>query len=222
LIRLDLGALKSKFVGESEQNIRKAQKVIEAIGRCVVWLDEIEKALQGAVSGSADGGTSADQLGALLSWMQERTSEAFVIATANDVAALPPELLRKGRFDECFFVDLPNEDERLAILNTALKAHRRTLPFSPELARVASVDCKDFTGSEISATVAEAMFAAFADGGREITPVDLAEAAAAIVPLATTAAPKIAALREWAKGKARPASAAKAVPAELRIRALDI
>jgi SpoVK/Ycf46/Vps4 family AAA+-type ATPase len=222
LIRMDLGALKSKFVGESEANIRKAQKVIEAIGRCVVWLDEIEKALQGATSGSADGGTSADQLGTLLSWMQERTSEAFVIATANDVAALPPELLRKGRFDEVWFVDLPNDDERLSILKAALKTNGRKLALSPELTKVAAADCENFTGSEIAAIVPEAMFTAFNDGKREITPTDLADAAAAVIPLAKTAAPKIAALREWAKGKARSASAPKAAPAERRIRALDI
>src|SRR5215831_9421487 len=95
LLRVDLGALKSKFVGESEGNLRRAFKVIEAIGRCVVWLDEIEKALQGATSGSTDGGVSANALGAILSWMQERSGEAFVIATANDVEGLPPELLRK-------------------------------------------------------------------------------------------------------------------------------
>jgi SpoVK/Ycf46/Vps4 family AAA+-type ATPase len=122
LLKIDLGALKSKFVGDSEANLRKAFKVIEAIGRCVVWFDEIEKSLQGATSGSADGGVSSDALGAILSWMQERQGEAFVIATANDVESLPPELLRKGRFDEVWWVDLPNQTERAAILATALKA----------------------------------------------------------------------------------------------------
>ncbi|MBA0088534.1 MAG: AAA family ATPase, partial [Acidobacteria bacterium Pan2503] len=121
LLRLDLGALKSKFVGDSEANLRKAFRIIEVIGRCVVWLDEIEKALQGATSGSADGGVSSDALGAILSWMQDRRGEAFVIATANDVSALPPELLRKGRFDELWFVDLPTESERAAILTASLR-----------------------------------------------------------------------------------------------------
>jgi SpoVK/Ycf46/Vps4 family AAA+-type ATPase len=107
LIRMDLGALKSKYVGESESNLRQALSQIEAIGRCVVWLDEIEKALEGATSGSADGGVSADALGAILSWMQDRQGEAFVIATANNAEKLPPELLRKGRFDEVWWVDLP-------------------------------------------------------------------------------------------------------------------
>ena len=127
LLRVDLGALKSKFVGESEGNLRKAFRVIEAIGRCVVWLDEIEKALQGATSGSADGGVSADALGAVLSWMQERTSDAFVIATANDVEGLPPELLRKGRFDDVWFIDLPNEMERDRVLAATLRSYGRAV-----------------------------------------------------------------------------------------------
>ena len=100
LLRVDLGALKCKYVGECEANLRKAFNVIEALGRCVVWLDEIEKALAGATQGAADGGVSSDAFGAILSWMQDRQGEAFVIATCNDVTSLPPELLRKGRFDE--------------------------------------------------------------------------------------------------------------------------
>ena len=125
LLRVDLGALKSKFVGESEGNLRKAFRVIESVGRCVVWIDEIEKALQGATSGSADGGVSSDALGSILSWMQERSGEAFVIATANDVEGLPPELLRAGRFDSLLFVDLPSEHERELVLTAALRSYGR-------------------------------------------------------------------------------------------------
>jgi SpoVK/Ycf46/Vps4 family AAA+-type ATPase len=125
LLRIDLGALRSKYVGESEGNLRRALRVIEAIGRCVVWLDEIEKALAGATQGAADGGVSSDALGALLVWMQERVGEAFVIATTNDAAALPPEITRKGRFDELWWVDLPNAVERREIALTALRAHAR-------------------------------------------------------------------------------------------------
>lgn len=207
LLRLDLGALRSKFVGESEGNLRRALRTIEAIGRCVVWLDEVEKALQGATSGSADGGVSADALGAILSWMQERAGEAFVLATANDVTQLPPELLRKGRFDEVWWVDLPSLRERVAVLEAALRAHAR----DPErfvaggLERVAGA-CDRFTGAEIAAIVPEAMFAAFADGGRELTPTDLITAAETVVPLADTAAEKIEAMRAWAKNRARFAS----------------
>jgi AAA+ superfamily predicted ATPase len=223
LLRLDLGALKSKFVGESEQNMRKAFKVIEALGRCVVWLDEIEKALQGATSGSADGGVSADALGAILSWMQERTSEAFVIATANDVSNLPPELLRKGRFDEIWFVDLPNESERMGVLQASMKSFGRK-----DVALLAPgkiVDATEgFTGSEIAALIPDAMFVAFNDGEREITTDDLLAAARTVVPLSKTANDKIEKLRDWAKSRARPATAAdtEAKKKRANVRALDL
>jgi ATP-dependent 26S proteasome regulatory subunit len=220
LIRMDLGALKSKFVGDSEANIRRAFKVIEAVGRCVVWLDEIEKALQGSTSGSSDGGTSSDQLGAILSWMQERSSEAFVIATANDVSALPPELLRKGRFDELFFVDLPNRSERIQITMATLKTFGRK-SHVVDVAAVADATT-DFTGAEIAAIVPEAMFTAFNDGAREISTDDLLQAARDVVPLSKTAAPKIKALRDWANGKARSASVAEEKAPERKLRALDI
>lgn len=221
LLRLDLGALKSKFVGDSEANMRKAFRVIEAIGRCVVWLDEIEKALAGATQGAADGGVSADALGAILSWMQERSGEAFVIATANDVTTLPPELLRKGRFDEVWFVDLPNADERVAVLNAALRSHGRDPNKIGAVGKVAREACDGFSGAEIAAIVPDAMFTAYNDGGREITAKDLQAAAKTVVPLKETAADKIARLREWAKGKARPATSSD-TKVEGRVRALDI
>jgi hypothetical protein len=204
LLRLDLGALKSKFVGESEGNIRKAFKVIEAIGRCVVWVDEIEKAMQGATSGSADGGVSTDALGAVLSWMQERSGEAFVIATANDVSSLPPELLRKGRFDEVFFVDLPTTEERVSVLKAALKAHgRETIEIDFEAVASAT---EAFTGAEIAELVPQALFAGFADNSREINTEDLLTVAAVTVPLSTTKKEMIEKLRAWGKQNARPAT----------------
>jgi ATPase family associated with various cellular activities (AAA) len=222
LLRLDMGALKSKFVGESEANLRRAFRVIESVGRCVVWVDEVEKALQGATSGSADGGVSADALGALLSWMQDRTSEAFVVATANNVDSLPPELLRKGRFDELFFVDLPNEIERADVIRAALRNYGRE-----ELAIDAVVvadACDKFTGAEIASLVPEALFTAFGDGGREIVTADLIAAARNVVPLAETAPEKIKRMRDWAKGRARPATSTAVTPIESRklVRALDI
>jgi ATPase family associated with various cellular activities (AAA) len=220
LLRLDLGALKSKFVGDSEGNLRKALSVIEAIGRCVVWLDEIEKALQGATSGSADGGVSADALGTILSWMQERQGEAFVIATANDVSGLPPELLRKGRFDEIWWVDLPTPEERLAIIQAALKSHGRDPKKVGALTSVAE-QCEEFTGSEIAAIVPDALFTAFNDGAREITTDDLLSVAKKVVPLSKTAAEKIKRLRDWANDRARPASKPY-VEQRKKVRALDI
>jgi SpoVK/Ycf46/Vps4 family AAA+-type ATPase len=220
LLRVDLGALKSKFVGDSEANLRKVFKLIEAIGRCVVWFDEIEKALQGATSGSADGGVSSDALGSVLSWMQERQGEAFVIATANDVSTLPPELLRKGRFDEIWFVDLPTTDERAAVLSAAMRSHGRG-DVAVNAAKVAKVT-EGFTGSEIAAIVPDALYTAFEDGAREITTEDLVGAALTVVPLSKTAAEKITKLRDWAAGRARPASAAEAAPKAKRAVSLDL
>jgi ATP-dependent 26S proteasome regulatory subunit len=207
LLRLDLGALKSKYVGESEGNLRKALEVIAAIGRCVVWIDEIEKALDGATSGSADGGVSADALGAILSWMQDRQGEAFVIATANNAEKLPPELLRKGRFDEVWWVDLPTCDERASIINAALKAHGRDNATTGNVNPAAIAGCTElFTGAEISALVPEALFTAFNDGMREVSTDDLMNAAKDVVPLAKSASEKINRLREFWLGRARPAS----------------
>lgn len=220
LLRMDLGALKGKFVGESEGNLRKALRVIEAIGRCVVWLDEIEKALAGATQGAADGGVSMDALGTILSWMQERAGQAFVMATANDVSGLPPELLRKGRFDEIWWVDLPNWPERMAIIKAALREHARgSLDINAD--KVADVT-KDFTGSEIAALVPDALYAAFAEDMREPTTSDLIAAALTVTPLSKTAAEKIARLREWAVGRARPATKREDEQQEQSARVLDL
>ena len=203
LLRCDLGAVKGKYVGESEASLRAVFAMAETVSPCVFWMDEIEKMFAGASGPQGDGGVSSDQLGAFLAWMQERKGSVFVIATANDVSALPPELLRKGRFDEVFFVDLPTSAERGAILKVALRGR-------PELAEIdlASVarKCDKFTGSEIAAIVPDALFAAFADGERALTTDDLLTAAGAVVPLADTAKEKIKALRDWAAGRARRAS----------------
>jgi AAA+ superfamily predicted ATPase len=222
LLRVDLGGLKSKFVGESEGNLRKAFRVIEAIGRCVVWFDEIEKALQGATSGSADGGVSSDALGAILGWMQERQGDAFVVATANDVEGLPPELLRKGRFDELFFVDVPNAGERAAVLEAAIRGHNAESFDVIDYAAVAR-QCDGFTGAEIAAIVPDAMFMAFNDGGRKVRTMDLKVATATVVPLTKTASEKIERLRKWAAGRARPAGSTEVTPTgKAKTRALDV
>ena len=221
LLRLDLGALKDKFVGGSEGNLRKALKVIEAIGRCVVWIDEIEKAMQGATNGgSADGGVSADALGTILSWMQDHPAGAFVIATANDVSSLPPELLRKGRFDEVFFVDLPNTVERKGVLKAALKATGRD-KIKIDFGAVAEATA-DFTGSEVAELVATALYAGFADGVREINTKDLLNAADRVVPLAKTKADKVAELRKWGQANARPATSATKLEVVTGGRQLDL
>lgn len=234
LLRLDMGALRSKYVGDSEANIRKALKVAEAVSPCILWADEIEKALAGASGPAGDGGVAADALGTLLSWMQEREGSVFVIATANDVRGLPPELLRKGRFDELFWVDLPTRSERVEIAAATLRQRHR-LPEAEftayskangahlmyvDLDEVASFT-EGFTGAEIAAIVPDALFAAFADGQREITTDDLRAAAATVVPLAKTASEKLSALRDWAKTRARFASTPESVTDEGHTLDLD-
>lgn len=204
LLRLDLGALKNKYVGGSEANLRKALGIIASVGRCVVWFDEIEKALAGATQGAADGGVSADVLGTLLTWMQERQGEAFVVATANDISGLPPEFLRKGRFDEIWFIDLPNASERVEVLKAALRVHKRGT-VKVDHVKIAAA-CDKFNGAEIAAIVPDALFAAFADEGRGIKTDDLVKAASRVVPLSKTMAEKLKALREWAAERARPAT----------------
>lgn len=219
LLRLDMGALRSKWVGESEGNIRKALKVAETVAPCVLWLDEIEKAMGGATQGAADGGVSADALGAILQWMQDRAGSVFVVATANDVSALPPELMRKGRFDEVFFVDLPTAAERAAILRATLAEYG--LGTSDIDCELVAEQTHEFTGAELAALVPEAMFAAFADGARPVFTPDLSRAAKATVPLARTAAERINALRTWAAGRARAASTPEGTNAGAP-RALDL
>ncbi len=206
LLRMDLGALKSKWVGESEANIRKALAVAETVSPCILWLDEIEKSLAGSAGGAAaDGGVSADALGSILSWMQERQGSVFVVATANDVEILPAELLRKGRFDEIFFVDLPQLVERSAIVESVLEQFGRG-DGAVDALEVAEAT-EGFSGAELAALIPDAMFAAFSDGEREVTTDDLLEAARVTVPLSKTSAERINKIREWAKGRARPASA---------------
>lgn len=185
LIKLDLGALKGKYVGQSEASIRNAFARIEAIGRCVVLVDEIEKALAGASGDAGDGGVAADALGALLSWMQDRSGEAFVIATANNVDKLPPELLRKGRFDEIWWIGLPTQVERAGVIRAALAARGRDADaIGIDLQAIAKAT-DQFSGAEIDALVPTAMRAAFAENAREITTADILKAAKSVKPKGT-------------------------------------
>ena len=175
-------------------------------------------ALGGASGPQGDGGVAADALGAVLSWKQERQGSVFVIATANDVRALPPELLRKGRFDEVFWVDLPTRSEREGIVSAALAEHGRTDAI--DVSAIASAT-ESFTGAELAALIPDALFTAFADDERALTTEDVLAAAATVVPLAKTAAEKIDGLRSWAKGRTRPASAPEAESGGIG-RALDL
>jgi hypothetical protein len=208
LLRLDMGTLFNSLVGESEANQRQAIQLAEAVAPCVLWLDEIEKACAGAQNGM-DSGVGARMLGNLLYWMQEKTSPVFVFATSNDVSALPPELLRKGRFDELFFVDLPSIVERETILGLHLQKRGRD-PEAFDLARHAK-NSVNFSGAELEGCVKEALFAAFSHG-RDVQDDDLAEALAATVPLAKTATEKLDSLRAWACGRARPATTFTTAP----------
>jgi len=219
-IRFDPGAAKSKYVGDTEAQIRKILDIAETIAPCIIWIDEAEKGFAGSQGESADGGVSQNMMGAVLTWMQEKTAPVFVVATANDVDQLPPEMLRKGRFDELFFVDLPTQPERVAILQATMHRYNRQ-PKSVHLRKVA--DATDqFSGAELAALIPDAMFAAFNDGAREITTKDVLAAAAATQPLAKSASKKITRIREWAAGHTRPASAQRESGSVAQAPELDV
>ncbi len=204
-VRLDIGALFNSLVGESEARTREALSLAEAIAPCVLWVDEIDKGLAGSSgSGANDSGVTKRVFGTIISWMQERRRPVFLVATANDVTALPPEFLRKGRFDEIFAIDLPNEVERKEIFRIHLEKRGRAKLFAKMNGKAIKATA-NFTGSEIENVIEEAMFNAF-DENRDIEEADLMAAAEATVPLAVTAREKIDALRLWAESRARFAS----------------
>lgn len=204
LLRLDAGRIFAGLVGQSEANLRSALQTAEAISPCVLWLDELEKAFAGTKgSGGTDGGTSSRVFGSFLSWMQEKTAPVFVVATANDVSQLPPEFLRKGRFDEVFFVDLPNQRERADIWELVIrKFERNEARFDHVMMARAS---ETYTGAEIEQAFIEAMHAAFAEH-REPNELDVANALCNMVPLASLMGEEIERLRRWAQGRARHAT----------------
>ncbi|GGM03112.1 AAA family ATPase [Nakamurella endophytica] len=212
LVRLDIGRVFGGLVGQSEQNMRTAMRTVEAVAPCVLWIDEIEKGFASGASGGGDSGTSARVFGAFLTWLQEKTAPVFVMATANQIGLLPPEFLRKGRFDEIFFVDLPTDSERRQIFAVHLAAR---LQAGPALGRLAVDDgllggladaTEGFSGAEIEQAVVAACFDAF-DGRRALTADDLFHAVRNTVPLSVTQAEQITALREWADVRAVAASA---------------
>ena len=204
MLRLDVGRIFGSLVGQSEDNIRRAISVSESVAPCVLWADELEKGFGGVGgSGTSDGGTTARVFASFLTWMQEKTSPVFLIATANDIATLPPEMLRKGRFDEIFFVDLPDEKEREAIWEIHLRKRGRDLA-SFDLHELASLT-RGFSGAEIEQVVVGALYTAFADK-RPLEQMDLEAQAKMSVPLSVTMSEDIAALRAWAGPRTRPAS----------------
>jgi len=211
LVRLEPGRLFGGTVGESEANLRRLIAAAERLAPVVLWIDELDKGLAGSDGAASDAGTASRVLGGLLTWLQERARPVFVVATANRVDALPPELLRRGRLDETFFVDLPGPDERATITEIhLLVAPRRNLGAAPpladplarylELARAAD----GLSGAELEGAVTEARLDAFADA-RPIAADDLARALAATIPLSRSRAAELAGLRAWAERFARRA-----------------
>ena len=204
LLRLDVGRIFAGLVGSSEQNMRRAIQMAETVSPCVLWIDEIEKGLAGVQSsGMADAGVTARIFATLNTWMQEKTKPVFVVATANDISQLPPELLRKGRFDEIFFVDLPAESERREVFEIHLRKRSRD-PKTFDLDRLAK-ECDGFSGAEIEQAVIAALYVAF-EQNRDITTEDVSASIKETVPLSKTMREDIAMVRRWAKGRARPAS----------------
>jgi len=205
LVKFDTSAVYDKYIGETEKRIRKVFQVAEGLAPCVLWIDELEKVFAGSGpdSASADAGVSSRLLASFLSWMQDRKAAVFVAATCNNVTVLPPELIRKGRFDELFFVDLPSQAEREQIFSIQL-AKRKRNPADFDLEKVAAA-AKGYSGAEIDAAVQGALYAAYSEK-KPLSTQSLLDALAQTVPLSTTRAEEIAALREWARTRAVPAS----------------
>ena len=204
LLRLDVGKVFQGEVGSSENNIRQAISTAEAVAPCILWIDEIEKGLSGSQSsGATDGGTTARIFSTILTWMQEKSKTVFVVATANDISLLPPELLRKGRFDEIFFVDLPSENERKSIFQIHLEKNGHdSNKFSLDKLAQESVG---FNGAEIEEAIKEAMFSAYIENksSPKLNIKNILDAVRDTVPLSTTMKEHIDFLRNWAKTRAK-------------------
>jgi ATP-dependent 26S proteasome regulatory subunit len=203
LVRLDAGALYDKFVGESEKRLRKALELAQKLAPVVLWIDEIEKAFASAgTSGDADAGLSQRLLAALLTWMQDRESGVFLAATSNNITVLPPEMLRKGRFDEIFFVDLPNTEARAELFALHLKKRGRD-PIGFDVTKLAAA-AKGFSGAEVEQSIVAGLYTAFSQKQQLTTEIVLAEVQAT-QPLSVTRAEEVSAIREWARNRAVPA-----------------
>jgi len=207
------------LVGSSEENVRRAISVAESVAPAILWVDEIDKAFAGSQgSGATDGGTTARVFGTFLTWLSEKTAPVFVVATANDISQLPPELLRKGRLDEIFFVDLPSRDERLEVFRIHLnKRSREAAQF--DLAALADAS-SNFSGAEIEEAINSALYDAFY-AHSEVTTAHVLTALGQTVPLAKTMDEQINRLRSWAEGRARNASVPRNKPGEEPTRRME-
>jgi SpoVK/Ycf46/Vps4 family AAA+-type ATPase len=200
LARLDAGALYDKFMGESEKRLHRALELAEKMSPLVLWIDEIEKAFASAgSSGDADAGLSQRLLATLLTWMQDRKGGVFLAATSNNINKLPPEMLRKGRFDEIFFVDLPTEEVRGSMYALHLKKRERD-PGAFDLAMLAKAS-RGFSGAEIEQSIASALYTAFGKKQELNTEILLGEIRGT-QPLSVTRAEDVQAIREWARSRA--------------------
>ncbi len=203
LLRMDMGKVFGSLVGESEERMRKALLLAETISPCILWIDEIEKAFASTTS-AGDSGTSARVFGTFLTWMQEKEKPVFVIATGNDVSNLPPELMRKGRFDEIFFVDLPSYEERVEILRVHLGKVRPVI--RQYEVPVLAGETEGFSGAEVEQAIINAMYNAFDDGEREFTTEDILRGIREVIPISKLMAERIEKLREWAAERTRRAN----------------
>jgi SpoVK/Ycf46/Vps4 family AAA+-type ATPase len=205
LLRLDVGKIFAGIVGSSEENMRKAIATAESVAPCILWLDELEKGFSGTQSsGMSDGGTTSRVFSTFLTWLSEKKAPVFVIATSNNVTALPPELLRKGRFDEIFFVDLPSFEERREIFDIHLKRrHRDGKNYDLDLLSTRSLG---YSGAEIEQVVISGLFTAFGDKMRDLSNDDMFKVMEATVPLSVTMRENVQELRDWAEQRAREAS----------------
>ena len=210
LLRLDVGRVFSDLVGSSERNVREAIKVAESVAPCILWVDEIEKAFAGTQSSAfSDAGTSARVFGTFLTWLQEKEAPVFVIATANNIHLLPPELLRKGRLDDIFFVDLPTRAERGTVFAIHIRRRGRD-PAQFDFDKLAAAS-EGFSGAEIEQAVISALFDVF-EAKADLTTGAVLNSIGSTVPLSTTMKEDIDGLREWAEGRARRASAEASEP----------
>jgi SpoVK/Ycf46/Vps4 family AAA+-type ATPase len=214
LLRMDVGRVFAGLVGSSEQNMRAALRTAEAVAPAVLWIDEIEKGFAGMGGPSGDSGTSQRVFGTFLTWLQEKTKPVFVFATANNIDRLPPEFLRKGRFDEIFFVDLPTDRERVPIWRVHLTKRLSSegaggkLTVDDALLADLAGRSEGYSGAEIEQAVVVALYDAFAER-RPLEHTDLVRAIETMVPLSVTQAEQIRALRQWADVRAVAATAAE-------------
>lgn len=204
LIRLDAGKLFGGIVGSSEANTRQVIQQVEAFGQCVLMVDEIDKGFSGMVGGhDGDNGTTRRVIGTFLTWMQEKTSPVFIVATANDLTRLPPELLRKGRWDELFFIDLPNASERAEIWK--LQAAKFKALIDPDDLKILVAKTEGWTGAEIEAAYVEALYSAFSRDA-DVEAADIIDSIRKTKPLSVTMSDQLKALRKWCDGRLSPAS----------------